>query len=61
MIKIGVKLLQISPRSVVAYMGSLILYDRTRASIHLDYDPYYSGDEALSRASNYYCKLLDDQ
>ncbi|XP_043276606.1 3 beta-hydroxysteroid dehydrogenase/Delta 5--_4-isomerase type 4 [Venturia canescens] len=52
--------LPIAPRSVVAYMGSLILYDRTRASIHLNYDPYYSADESLTRASNYYCKLLDN-
>ena len=41
-------------------MESVILYNRTRAFIDLDYDPIYSADEAMAHASSYYYNLLNE-
>lgn len=44
------------PRGTVAYLGSIVLYSRLRASLHLDYTPVFPSDESHSRANKYYIK-----
>jgi 3beta-hydroxy-delta5-steroid dehydrogenase / steroid delta-isomerase len=49
--------LPVPPRGVVAYLGSVILYNRLRASLHLDYTPIFQPDDSYSRANKYYTIL----
>ncbi|XP_069703833.1 3 beta-hydroxysteroid dehydrogenase/Delta 5--_4-isomerase type 1 isoform X2 [Periplaneta americana] len=44
------------PTAIVSYLGSIILYNRLRASIHLDYVPFYKSDESYTRAKKYYTR-----
>ncbi|XP_023246176.1 3 beta-hydroxysteroid dehydrogenase/Delta 5--_4-isomerase type 1 [Copidosoma floridanum] len=46
--------LKIPPRSMVAYLGSSLLYSRARASIHMNYWPKYNTEETLTIARKYY-------
>ncbi|XP_015114386.1 3 beta-hydroxysteroid dehydrogenase/Delta 5--_4-isomerase type 1 [Diachasma alloeum] len=50
--------LPVSPTSLIAYVGSVFLYDRSRASIHLDYSPIYSPDDSMELSRKYYQSLL---
>ncbi|XP_023287479.1 3 beta-hydroxysteroid dehydrogenase/Delta 5--_4-isomerase type 4 [Orussus abietinus] len=52
--------LPVSPRSMIAYLGSLIIYNRTRASISMDYSPIYTPEKALAIATEYYCNQVPD-
>nr|CAD7571432.1 unnamed protein product [Timema californicum] len=39
--------LPVSPSGVVSYLGSIVLYNRLRAAIQLDYSPVYSSEQAV--------------
>ncbi|XP_058798056.1 3 beta-hydroxysteroid dehydrogenase/Delta 5--_4-isomerase type 1 isoform X2 [Phymastichus coffea] len=43
--------------SVYAFLGSILLYNRARASIHMNYWPKYKHDEAVALAAKYYSEL----
>nr|XP_046481914.1 3 beta-hydroxysteroid dehydrogenase/Delta 5-->4-isomerase type 4 isoform X1 [Neodiprion pinetum] len=53
------KKLPISPRSLIAYLGSMILHNRSRAAIHIGYTPIFTRDEALRVSSAYYSKVFN--
>ncbi|XP_063975948.1 3 beta-hydroxysteroid dehydrogenase/Delta 5--_4-isomerase type 1 [Diachasmimorpha longicaudata] len=55
---IGGLVYPISPTSLIAYVGSVFLYDRSRASIHLDYTPIYSPDDSINLSKKYYQRCL---
>lgn len=42
------------PRGVLAFGSSLVLYDRLRSSISLDYEPIYTVSEGFSRSAKSY-------
>lgn len=42
------------PRGMLAFGSSLVLYDRLRSSISLDYEPIYSVSEGFSRSAKSY-------
>lgn len=48
--------LQVSycPRGLLAYGSSLVLYDRLRSSISLEYEPIYTVSEGFSRSAKWY-------
>lgn len=46
--------LSVSPRGAVSYLGSIVLYNRLRASLHLNYSPIFKPDESCNRANKYY-------
>ncbi|XP_011299580.1 3 beta-hydroxysteroid dehydrogenase/Delta 5--_4-isomerase type 1 [Fopius arisanus] len=50
--------LPISPTSLISYLGSVFLYNRSRAAIHLDYSPIYSSHESMELSRKYYQSLL---
>ncbi|XP_011503426.1 PREDICTED: 3 beta-hydroxysteroid dehydrogenase/Delta 5--_4-isomerase type 1 [Ceratosolen solmsi marchali] len=52
---------QVSPRSLVAFLGSIILYNRARASIHMNYWPKYTHDQTFAIASKYYGELCSEK
>ncbi|XP_008216462.1 3 beta-hydroxysteroid dehydrogenase/Delta 5--_4-isomerase type 4 [Nasonia vitripennis] len=48
---------KVPPRSIVAFLGSIILYNRARASIRMNYWPKYTHEQTLAAASKYYGEL----
>ncbi|XP_024941880.1 3 beta-hydroxysteroid dehydrogenase/Delta 5--_4-isomerase type 1 isoform X4 [Cephus cinctus] len=54
------KKMPVLPRGIISYLGSVILYNRIRASIYMDYSPIFSADEAFLASSIYYCQFLDN-
>lgn len=42
------------PRGMLAFASSLVLYDRLRSSISLDYEPIYTVNEGFSRSAKSY-------
>lgn len=48
--------LSVPPCGIVAYLGSIVLYNRLRASLHLNYMPIFQPDETYSRSNKYYTK-----
>lgn len=48
--------LSVPPRGVVSFLGSTVLYNRLRASVHLDYTPIFQPQEACNRANKYYIR-----
>ncbi|XP_014223333.1 3 beta-hydroxysteroid dehydrogenase/Delta 5--_4-isomerase type 4 [Trichogramma pretiosum] len=51
---------KIAPRSFVAYLNSIIIYNRARASIHMNYWPKYNHEQTLAMATSYYAHLCSD-
>lgn len=43
---------------LVSYCSSVILFNRLRASIHLDYTPIYGEEVSISRSQEYYINQL---
>lgn len=43
-----------SPRGLLAFGSSLVLYDRLRSSIALEYEPIYTVTEGFSRSAKWY-------
>ena len=46
--------LSVPPRGVVSFLGSIVLYNRLRASVHLDYTPIFQPQDSCMRANKYY-------
>lgn len=43
-----------APRGLIAFGSSLVLLDRLRAAIHLDYEPIYTVKQGFSRSAKWY-------
>ncbi|XP_075217878.1 3 beta-hydroxysteroid dehydrogenase/Delta 5--_4-isomerase type 1 [Lycorma delicatula] len=48
------KRLPVAPKSVVTFLGSILLYSRLRASIHLNYSPIYTYKESEMKSVQFY-------
>ncbi|KAJ9583899.1 hypothetical protein L9F63_021756, partial [Diploptera punctata] len=48
--------LPVPPRGSVSFLGSLILYNRLRAALHLDYSPIYQPEECYNRSKQFYSR-----
>ncbi|XP_052873749.1 NADPH-dependent 3-keto-steroid reductase Hsd3b5 [Anopheles cruzii] len=46
--------LRYPPCALLSYMASILLFNRIRASIYLDYDPIYSEEKAVSNSALWY-------
>ena len=46
----------IPPRGTVSYLGSLVLYSRLRAALHLNYSPIYKPEECYNRSKQFYSR-----
>lgn len=46
--------LSFPPRALVAYAGSIILFSRLRASIHLDYEPIFNEEKSILNSAKWY-------
>lgn len=54
-INVFVKLqVEYCPKGLLAYGSSLVLYDRLRSSISLEYEPIYTVNEGFSRSAKWY-------
>lgn len=51
----GIKL-HFQPRALVSYAASIIMYNRLRAAIHLDYDPIFNEEKSILNSANWYEK-----
>lgn len=47
------------PRAIVAYGGSLLLFSRLRAELHMDYVPMYNEETCLSNSVKWYSQWYD--
>lgn len=45
---------QYCPRGMLSFASSLLLYDRLRSAISLEYDPIYSVAEGMTRSGKWY-------
>ena len=43
-----------APRSLISFGSSMILFDRLRAAIHLEYEPIYTVQQGFSRSAKWY-------
>lgn len=50
--------LPLRPTALISFLGSIILYSRLRAALHLKYAPRYSETEAISKTKSYFTQLL---
>ena len=48
--------LPVPPRGVVSFLGSIVLYNGLRASVHLDYTPIFQPQDSCRRANKYYTR-----
>lgn len=51
----GIKL-QFQPRALISYAASIIMYNRLRAAIHLDYEPIFNEEKSILNSANWYEK-----
>ncbi|XP_055607558.1 NADPH-dependent 3-keto-steroid reductase Hsd3b4 [Uranotaenia lowii] len=52
--------LSFPPCGLLSYMSSILLFNRIRASIYLDYEPIYSEEKAVTRSALWYEKWYQD-
>jgi 3beta-hydroxy-delta5-steroid dehydrogenase / steroid delta-isomerase len=52
--------LSFPPCGMLSYMSSIMLFNRLRASIYLDYDPIIKEEDAISRSAKWYEKWYHD-
>ncbi|XP_058462323.1 3 beta-hydroxysteroid dehydrogenase/Delta 5--_4-isomerase [Malaya genurostris] len=52
--------LSFPPCGLLSYLSSILLYNRIRASIYLDYEPIYSEEKAVSNSALWYEKWYQD-
>uniref|UniRef100_A0A8D8BPX9 3 beta-hydroxysteroid dehydrogenase type 4 n=1 Tax=Culex pipiens TaxID=7175 RepID=A0A8D8BPX9_CULPI len=52
--------LSFPPCGLLSYMSSILLYNRIRASIYLDYEPIYTEEKAVSNSALWYEKWYQD-
>ncbi|KAM8709200.1 hypothetical protein ACLKA7_016072 [Drosophila subpalustris] len=50
-----------SLRSIASFTSSMLMYNRLRASIHMDYMPLYDADVSAQRSAKWYAKWWDDK
>lgn len=43
-----------APRSLISFGSSMVLLDRLRAAIHLEYEPIYTVKQGFSRSAKWY-------
>ena len=43
-----------APRGLISFGSSLVLFDRLRAAIHLEYEPIYTVEQGFSRSAKWY-------
>lgn len=48
--------LNFHPRAIASYAMSFIMYNRLRASIHLDYEPIYNEEKSILQSAKWYEK-----
>lgn len=48
--------LSFSPRALITYLGSILLYNRLRASIQLNYEPIFNEELSITNSANWYDK-----
>lgn len=48
-----------SPRAIASYTSSMLMYNRLRASIHMDYMPLYDPDVSAERSAKWYANWWD--
>ncbi|EDV96693.1 3 beta-hydroxysteroid dehydrogenase/Delta 5--_4-isomerase type 1 [Drosophila grimshawi] len=51
--------LRYSPRAIASFTSSMLMYNRLRASIHMDYVPLYDADSSAERSGKWYAKWWD--
>uniref|UniRef100_A0A182FD20 3-beta hydroxysteroid dehydrogenase/isomerase domain-containing protein n=2 Tax=Anopheles albimanus TaxID=7167 RepID=A0A182FD20_ANOAL len=52
--------LRYPPCGLLSYMSSILLFNRIRASIYLDYDPIYTEEKAISNSALWYERWYQD-
>ncbi|XP_062129759.1 3 beta-hydroxysteroid dehydrogenase/Delta 5--_4-isomerase [Drosophila sulfurigaster albostrigata] len=50
-----------SLRSIASFTSSMLMYNRLRASIHMDYMPLFDPDISAERSAKWYAKWWDDK
>ncbi|XP_068142743.1 3 beta-hydroxysteroid dehydrogenase/Delta 5--_4-isomerase [Drosophila tropicalis] len=50
-----------SPRAIASYTSSMLMYNRLRASIHMDYMPLYDADASADRSAKWYAQWWDEK
>ncbi|KAH8365551.1 hypothetical protein KR093_001945 [Drosophila rubida] len=50
-----------SLRSIASFTSSMLMYNRLRASIHMDYMPLYDPDISAERSAKWYAKWWDEK
>ncbi|XP_030373217.1 3 beta-hydroxysteroid dehydrogenase/Delta 5--_4-isomerase type 1 [Scaptodrosophila lebanonensis] len=50
-----------SLRAIASFTSSMLMYNRLRASIHMDYVPLYDADLSAERSAKWYAKWWDEQ
>jgi hypothetical protein len=50
--------LPLRPTALISFLGSISLFSRLRAALHLKYAPLYSKTEAISNTKSYFTQLL---
>ncbi|KAI8041344.1 hypothetical protein M5D96_005602 [Drosophila gunungcola] len=53
--------LRYSLRALASYTSSMLMYNRLRASIHMDYMPLYDPDESAERSAKWYARWWDER
>lgn len=56
--------LSVAPRALIAYAGSIILFSRLRAAIHMDYEPIFNEEKSIGPSAmwyeRWYVQYVDD-
>ncbi|KAH8298635.1 hypothetical protein KR018_004498 [Drosophila ironensis] len=50
-----------SLRAIASYTSSMVMYNRLRASIHMDYMPLFDPDTSAERSAKWYAKWWDER
>ncbi|KAH8234795.1 hypothetical protein KR032_003211 [Drosophila birchii] len=50
-----------SLRAIASYTSSMLMYNRLRASIHMDYMPLFDPDASAERSAKWYAKWWDER
>ncbi|ALC45094.1 CG7724 [Drosophila busckii] len=53
--------LRFSLRAIASFTSSMLMYNRLRASIHMDYMPLYDPDVSAERSARWYAKWWDEK
>ncbi|XP_017157120.1 3 beta-hydroxysteroid dehydrogenase/Delta 5--_4-isomerase [Drosophila miranda] len=53
--------LHYSPRAIASYTSSMLMYNRLRAAIHMDYMPLFDADASAERSAKWYAQWWDQK